>query len=72
MKLIVWSGVKVEIGEISIIRTAYDDTPINQPALVIREATKEEYKQSYIDHQGPPSRDDRFLEGLYFYEVSTD
>ena len=45
---------------------------INQPCVVIRRATKEEFIEYYESENGNNHPPASCLDGYYFYEVSTD
>lgn len=68
--MIVWYKYYLPIN--TIVNRIVDEGVIyNQPALIIRQATKEEFIQNYIERHGKPENES-ILGGLYYYEIRTD
>lgn len=71
--MITWLNHKVETGK--MYKGIYDFNHIyhDQPVLVIREASKEEYIEYYkSENKGKIGGPLENLNGLYFYEVQID
>ncbi len=71
-KLIAWNKYKLPIGTVLNNIIDWDGIVHNQPAKILREVTKEEFNEYYESVKGKNHPHISTLNGLYFYEISTD
>jgi len=70
--MIIWLQYDVPVGTKSEYIYDYDKIKHNQPSIIVRKATKEEYIEQYLSERGKLDGPLSDLDGLFFYEVSTD